>query len=109
MYIRNHDVSVQTVKDIYALFSNQASNRVGNRGKKALFNFVFKMSSYVYGFATEEQFQEVSRQISNALHDRSLGINEIQHQIDILTSLSKLTNERIEISNRRTQEITELN
>ena len=107
LYISNRDVRVQTIKNIYALFPNQASTRAGSRNKKALLSIVGKISSYLFGTISEKQLQEVSRHVSNALHEGSLGINEIQHQIDSLTSLSKLTNERIEISNRRTQEITE--
>ena len=107
LYVRNHDVRVQTTKNIYALFPNQASTRAGSRNRKALLSIVGKISSYLFGTISEEQLQEVSRQVSNALHEGSLGINKIQRQIDSLTSLSKLTNERIEISNKRTQEITE--
>ena len=78
---------------------------MNGRYKKALFGFVGSISSFLFGTATEQQLQAVSKQVSNALHEGGLGINEIQHQIDSLSSLSKLTNERIDASNRRTQKM----
>ena len=56
---------------------------------------------------SQEEVQQVAKQVSNDLHEGRWGVNEIQPQVDSLASMSKLTNERIAISAQRTKEIAE--
>ena len=104
-YLNYYEKKSKTIENIYALSPNYAESQMSGRRKKSIFEVVGHVSSWLFGTASEEDLQAVSGQVSNAVRDGSSGLNEIQHQIDSLATMSKLTNNRIELNNQRTEEI----
>ena len=61
----------------------------------------------IAGVATSDELETLSRQVSQVMAASSSGTRELQRQTDKLASISQLTNERIDISNAKINDIRE--
>ena len=57
----NHEKKSKTIENIYALFPNYAESQMSRRSKKSLFGIVGRVSSWLFGTASEEYLRFLDR------------------------------------------------
>ena len=96
---------VNLVENIYEIFPDAISTKNRTRVARGLINIIGHLAHQAFGLAEDTQLIQLSQQVSHALASGTSGVTQLQHQVDKLASASKLTNDRIDITNKRLAEI----
>ena len=103
IYDTFHKDKMDLLDNIYEIFPDSVTLRNRTRVARGWLDVVGKFGHAAFGLSTDEQLKELSQQVAHALSAGSSGVTQLEHQIDKLASSSKLTNDRIDITNPKAE------